>query len=201
MVERTILDYPQLTVAELSQHRLFLLRAKRIGQPQRRELERVLGAALPEEPNSSASGVGETLWLAPGQWLIRSTDAGGDIATRIEDACRGALFHLGDVTDALYVFEIDGRRSGDLIAKGCSLDLHPTVFRIGQAKRSLLGQVRILLYRLSTSRYRISFDVSLRQHILSWLEISSEEFRHDPAVEEDAQSQHSERPVEVLQRS
>lgn len=199
MVERTILDYPQLTVAELSQHRLFLLRAKRIGQPQRRELERVLGAALPEEPNSSASGVGETLWLAPGQWLIRST--GRDIAAGIEDACRGALFHLGDVTDALCVVEIDGRRSEDLIAKGCSLDLHPTVFRIGQAKRSLLGQVRILLYRLSTSRYRISFDVSLRQHVLSWLEISSEEFRHDPAVEEDAQSQHSERRVEVLQRS
>lgn len=199
MVERTILDYPQLTVAELSQHRLFLLRAKRIGQPQRRELERVLGAALPEEPNSSASGVGETLWLAPGQWLIRST--GRDIAARIEDACRGALFHLGDVTDALCVFEIDGRRSEDLIAKGCSLDLHPTVFRIGQAKRSLLGQVRILLHRLSTARYRISFDVSLRQHVLSWLTVSSEEFRHDPAVEEDAQSQHSERRVEALQRS
>lgn len=199
MVERTILDYPQLTVAELSQHRLFLLRAKRIGQPQRRELERVLGVALPEEPNSSASGVGETLWLAPGQWLIRST--GRDIAAGIEDACRGALFHLGDVTDALCVVEIDGRRSGDLIAKGCSLDLHPTVFRIGQAKRSLLGQVRILLYRLSTSRYRISFDVSLRQHVLSWLEISSEEFRHDPAVEEDARRQHSERRVEALQRS
>lgn len=199
MVERTILDYPQLTVAELSRHRLFLLRAKRIGQPQRRELERVLGAALPEEPNASTGGVGEILWLAPDQWLIRSTGRG--IATRIEDACRGALFHLGDVTDAMCVFEIDGRRSEDLIAKGCSLDLHPTVFRIGQAKRSLLGQVRILLHRLSTARYRISFDVSLRQHILSWLEISSEEFRHDPAVEEDAQSQHSERRVEALQRS
>jgi len=111
------------------------------------------------------------------------------------------LFHLGDAADALCVFEIDGRRSEDLIAKGCSLDLHPTVFRIGQAKRSLLGQVRILLHRLSTTRYRISFDVSLRQHVLSWLEISSEEFRHDPAVEEDAHGQHSERGVEVLQRS
>ena len=188
MTERALLRYPQLTIEEPSHHRLLLLRARLVDR-QRQGLESVLGAALPEKPDASAGSAHEMLWLAPGQWLIRSTGVGRDIAAGIEDACRGALFHLTDVTDAMCAVDIDGRRSGDLIAKGCSLDLHPTVFRIGQAKRSLLGQVRVVLHRISASRYRTYFDVSVREHVMQWLKVSAEEFRNDPAVDAGPQGQ------------
>jgi sarcosine oxidase subunit gamma len=186
MTERALLRYPQLTIAEPSRHRLSLLRTKRIDPQQRQGLESVLGAALPESPSASSSGFHEILWLAPGQWLIRDTDAERDISARIEEACRGALFHVTDVTDALRAVEIDGRRAGDLIAKGCSLDLHPTVFRVGQAKRSLLGQIRVLLHQVSGSCYRIYFDVSVQEHAMQWVKVSAEEFSHDLALNGDA---------------
>lgn len=184
MAERASLRYPHLTIEEPSRHRLSLLRAGRIDRQRRQELESVLGAPLPENPNAASSGVHEILWWAPGAWLIRDADAERDIAARIEEILRGTLFHLTDVTDALRVVEIDGRRSSDLIAKGCSLDLHPTVFVAGQAKRSLLGQVRVLLRRLSDTRYRIYFDVSVWDHVMRWLKVSAEEFRHDPLLAE-----------------
>lgn len=183
MTEKAFLRYPQLTIAEPSRHRLSLLRTKRIDREQRQGLESVLGAPLPESPDASSGEVPEILWWAPGEWLIRNTDAANDITARIEEACRGALFHVTDVTDALHAVEIDGWRSSDLIAKGCSLDLHPTVFRVGQAKRSLLGQVRMLLHRISASCYRIYFDVSVQEHVMQWLKVSAEEFRHDPVLE------------------
>ena len=156
MAEKAFLRYPQLTIAEPSRHRLSLLRTRRIDPEHRQGLENLLG----------------------------DTHAERDIAARIEEACRGALFHVTDVTDALRAVEIDGRRAGDLIAKGCSLDLHPTVFRMGQAKRSLLGQIRVLLHRISASRYRIYFDVSVHEHVMQWLKVSAEEFRHDVVLED-----------------
>lgn len=52
------------------------------------------------------------------------------------------------------------------------------------AKRSLLGQVRVLLHRLSDTRYRICFDVSVWGHVMRWLKVSAEEFRHDPRLAE-----------------
>lgn len=180
MTEGAFLRYPQLTIAEPSRHRLSLLRTRRIDPQHRQGLENLLGAPLPEGPDASSGGVSETLWWAPEEWLIRVTDAERDIAAKIEEACRGALFHVTDATDALRAVEIDGRRSSDLIAKGCSLDLHPTVFRVGQAKRSLLGQIRVLLHRISASRYRIYFDVSVQEHVMQWLKLSAEEFRHAP---------------------
>lgn len=179
MAEKVFLRYPRLTIEEPSRHRLSLLRTKRIDQQQRRGLESVLGAPLPESCGASSRGGHEVLWWAPGEWLIRDAGADCAIAARIEETCRGTLFHLADVTEALRAVEIDGGRSSDLIAKGCSLDLHPTVFRAGQAKRSLLGQVRVLLHRISASRYRIYFDVSVREHVMQWLKVSAEEFRHD----------------------
>jgi sarcosine oxidase subunit gamma len=199
MTEKVFLRYPQLTIEELSKCRLLLLRVKRIDQSQREGLEVILGTNLPEKPNTCVSGVDETLWLGPGQWLICSTDAERNIAAQIEDACRGGLFHLADVTPAFCVVEIHGRRSGDLIAKGCSLDLHPTVFRLGEAKRSLLGQVRVLLHRISASRYRIYFDVSLRHHVVAWLKVSAGEFHQDPVIEDDTQSQDFARRDDIFQ--
>ncbi|MEO4001846.1 sarcosine oxidase subunit gamma family protein [Mesorhizobium sp. CAU 1732] len=188
MTDRSVLRYPQLAIDEPSRHQLSLLRARRIDQQQRQRLESVLGAPLPEVPNASTSGDREILWLAPNQWLIRAADTELDIAARIDDACRGMLFHVADVTDAWRAVEIDGRRSADLIAKGCSLDLHPTVFRVGQAKRSLLSQIHVLLHRISGSGYRIYFDVSVWDHVVQWLKVSAEEFRRDPALEGDAET-------------
>jgi sarcosine oxidase, subunit gamma len=118
----------------------------------------VLGRALPGAGEAAPGGtagadadrVGPAcvLWLGPGWYLL--VDA-PDTAGAWEAALADALGDSGcavDVSAGRTALELTGPHALDVLAHGCSLDLHPRVFGPGRCARTRLAQARVVLHRL-----------------------------------------------------
>lgn len=148
-------------------------------------LGRAFGVSWPVEPNTMTTHDGySVLWTAPGQWVIMDCPA-ATVVERAANACGSTLHLVSDVTDGRVGFEVEGALSRDLLSKGCSLDLHPRVFKAGACAQALLAQVPVLLYRPqgapdATEIFRLYADVSVACHLRGWFRDAALEFTIRP---------------------
>ena len=139
----------------------------------------VLGFGLPIEPNTVAEG-GElaALWLGPNEWLVLAPPGQ---KTAVAGALRGALGELFssvvDVTGGQTVINLRGPHVRELLAKGCTLDLHPRAFGPGRCAQSLVAKANVTLRQLDDSP---SFDLVVRrsfaEYLAIWLEDAGQEY-------------------------
>ena len=89
---------------------------------------------FPVEPNTTA---GDVLWLGPDEWLA--------VGRRESDYPDAAA--VVDVSANRVCFELTGDGVEDVLAQGCSLDLHPSVFAPGRCAQTLLAKAQVILHR------------------------------------------------------
>lgn len=136
---------------------------------------RALGVPLPAEPNRATGDALRVLWLAPGEWMIAGHGVEADAVLAAADAAAAA--HLADVTEGRMLYVVDGPRSRDLLAKGCTLDLHRRTFPPGRCAQSALAQVFVLIERRhDDARFHIYADASYARHLDLWFEDALIEF-------------------------
>ena len=64
-----------------------------------------------------------------------------------------------------------------MIAKGCTIDLHPSVFRPGRVVRTLLAKTGIILHQVDeTPTYEITVHRSFADYAWRWLEDAGLEY-------------------------
>jgi sarcosine oxidase, subunit gamma len=125
-----------------------------------------LGFELPLEANRLTRASPSAARLAPGEWLVRQSSA-ADIATRLE----GLLHHVCEIGAGRAGWRIVGPAAADLIACGCSLDLHPTVFSSGMCTRTLLAQIGVTVSRpYDNDGFEIIADRSHGPYLAAWLD-------------------------------
>lgn len=140
----------------------------------------ILGLQLPNTPSTSVSTDTLTaIWMAPDEWLI----TGGTVpAAALEAQLRSAVGEHGgaaiDVSAQRTTLRLSGANARDLLAKGCSLDLHPTVFRKGTAAQTMIGQAGVVLIALDDAGtdYRILVRSTFAHYLADWLIDAAEEF-------------------------
>lgn len=141
----------------------------------------VLGLpALPLAP-STLTTVGDTtaIWFGPEEWLVCSTECSGEV---LEAALQQAISEHGgaavDVSAQRTTLRLQGADARNVLAKGCSLDLHPSVFRTGAAAQTMLGLAAVVLIPLSDNGtdYRILVRSSFARYVADWLTDAAEEF-------------------------
>jgi sarcosine oxidase subunit gamma len=164
----------------------------------------LLATGLPTTPNTwEATGAGRAIWLAPNEWLVTGTAHTPDeLADRIDgELAIAALIDtvkpLGgavvDVSAQRIGIRLTGRRVRQVLAKGCSIDLHPRVFTRGSAAQTQIGQAGVILLALSDAGtgdrgdYLVLVRSSFAGYLAEWLldaaqEFSTEEFA-DPAAD------------------
>lgn len=84
------------------------------------------------------------IWSGPDQFLVLSPR--GSALERARHAFAG-LASLSEQSDGRSLIRISGARSRDMLAKVCSLDLHPSVFPVGAAAASSIDHTPINLWR------------------------------------------------------
>src|SRR5262245_4032008 len=93
---------------------------------------------LPTKVGTVVPGLARILCLAPGEWLLTSTAR--SIRNLVEHiAGEGDLLDglvLVDLSDAHSELQIEGQAARELLSKGCGLDFHASVFRVGQCART-----------------------------------------------------------------
>ncbi len=119
-----------------------------------------LGLELPDRPNTFTGR--QAFWLAPRRWLL----VGASVADRTSQTATAGC-HVADVTDGYAVFKLRGAQARELLAQGCSLDLHPRVFGPERCARTLLARVPILLHR-DGAGWRLFADSAYRAYLRQW---------------------------------
>jgi sarcosine oxidase subunit gamma len=106
-----------------------------------------LDIPLPLEPNTVVRGEEFTaLWLGPDEWLLAGPPGSGrDLENRIRQAAGDEPLSVTDVSAQRTTLLVAGPRARDLLAHGCSLDLHPRTFGAGRCAQTTLGRTQIVL--------------------------------------------------------
>lgn len=134
-----------------------------------------LGAALPVKPNTTAASADcKILWLGPDEWLLVGRDR-----SRINERLAIERGHLTDVSHGRAAWRITGPRTLDVLAKGCSLDLHPRAFPYGSCAQTGLAHVGVLLYRIDPTSFDIYCARSYAQHLWHWFAEAAAEFGYE----------------------
>jgi sarcosine oxidase subunit gamma len=140
----------------------------------------VLGVALPLAPNTwVARPGGQVVWLGPDEWLVSAAEQAPEA---LEAALRAAVAPHGgaavDVSAQRTAVRLQGRHARALLATGCALDLHPSVFGPGSSAQTMLGQVGIVLLALDDrgEDYRILVRPSFAGSLADWLLDAAVEF-------------------------
>lgn len=141
----------------------------------------LLGAALPSRANTAVTaGEVTALWLGPDEWLVLAPEGRQE---SLEKALRQAIgTEAGAVVDLSAhrtTVEMTGERASEVLAKGCSLDLHATVFTPGSCAQVLLAQAPILLVAREGDHpaYLLLVRASYATYVADWLLDACLEYR------------------------
>lgn len=150
-------------------------------------VHQALGVALPLEPNRVESSERiAVLWLGPNEWLAVSHDDEPTAESRLAERLREALadFHAAvtEVGESLACIHIAGPRAADVIAKGCPLDFHPSVFASGHCAQSHVAKAAVTLHQVSEAGAAAgpSYDLYTRRsfsdYLWRWLSDAAREY-------------------------
>ncbi|MDW8809626.1 sarcosine oxidase subunit gamma family protein [Streptomyces scabiei] len=106
-----------------------------------------LGLPLPLEPDTVVrAGELTALWLGPDEWLLVGPPGGGrELESRIREAAGEEHISVTDVSAQRTTVLVAGAGARDLLAHGCSLDLHPRAFGPGRCAQTTLGRTQVVL--------------------------------------------------------
>ena len=127
------------------------------------------GIALPVEP-LRASGTPErgALWLGPDEWLLIARDDAG-LVRQLRTHLAGKPASLVDISHRNVGLNLSGPRAADLLASACPLDFDLATFPIGMCTRTIFGKAEVVLWRTSTTDFRMEAWRSFAPYVTTLL--------------------------------
>ena len=143
-------------------------------------VEDVLGLTLPTQANTIIRRPHlRVAWLGPDEWLMIVTPDNPRVSsTQLAGAL--ATFHhaLNDLSGGQTIISVSGPHALDVLAKGCTLDMHPRVFGPGQCAQSHLAKCSVLIIPHATnlSGYDVVVRRSFADYLWQWLVKAGSEY-------------------------
>ena len=176
-----LIEWPNLRVEELPFRAILVLHG-RTGMPRFAQgVARVLGRPPPDAPNTffetrfGAEGV-VIAWSGPEEWLVVGQEEGtSGLRVALRQAIPEPEGAVVDVSSGLTLFSLEGRQARDLVAAGCSIDVHPRAFAPGRCAQTLFAGTGVsLLQRDETPRFEMVVRRSFAPWLWRWMEVSAE---------------------------
>ncbi len=138
----------------------------------------ILRQELPLAPNTTSASLSMIYWLGPDEWLIVTpAEVRPTLLTLLDDALRGMHASMNEWTGGQVAMRVSGENAAALIAKGCTLDLHPMNFAAGQCAQTGLAKAGVLIARIDDAP---TFDVIVRrsfaEYLALWLQHAGAEY-------------------------
>ena len=130
------------------------------------------GLALPLAANTASLGTDrQLLWLGPDEWLLQCPiGQGAALETALRQALAGQHFAVVNVGHGNTVLRIQGPGAADLLARGCPLDFHASVFATGQVAQSHISRANAtILCKQAGSHYEVTVRRSFADYLFRWL--------------------------------
>ena len=133
--------------------------------------ERILGQSMPQAANTFTNDGHEVYWLGPDEWLIATVaERTAALGSELAEALSGFHAAVNDVSGGFVELLVRGADARTVLAKGCTLDLHPREFAPGQCAQTGLGRAAVLLAAGDPSTCTIVVRRSFSDYVHRWLE-------------------------------
>lgn len=104
----------------------------------------VYGSGLPAKPEAVEAEGALLIWSGPDQVVVLSPRG---VAIERARSAFADVGSLSEQSDGRSLIRISGPRGRDMLAKVCSLDLHPAVFPVGAAAVTSIDHTSVNLWR------------------------------------------------------
>ncbi len=147
-----------------------------------------LGVELPTDGGTFTSGNTEfgavqVLWMGPDEFLIISPERTEIVVqAAIHRWLGGSWAAVVDVSAQRTTISLSGRHARDVLAHGCSADLHPRVAPTGTCMATLLAQTGVILQVLDADAgdFQLLVRSSFAGYFAAWVADAAAEYA-DPA--------------------
>jgi sarcosine oxidase subunit gamma len=137
--------------------------------------QKALGQALPVKPNTTTLNEHRAYWLGPDEWLLITESQ--TLTHELQQSFADTSATVNDVSGGQISLRITGTPVREILARGCTLDFHPDVFRAGMCAQSGLAKASVLIGLTESSEV---FDIVVRRsfsdYVARWLHHSATAF-------------------------
>jgi sarcosine oxidase subunit alpha len=128
----------------------------------------ITGLEPPTHPNTwRAAGELRLFWLGPDEWLIQAPAAREkDLVEALRRALEGRHAAVTVLSGGQTVVGLRGAEAARVLAKGCTLDLHPRALKAGDCAQTRLAKANVLLHRLPEGE---GFEITVRRSFADYL--------------------------------
>ncbi len=172
-----------VVMREIGYFGLLVLRGRPENKPFLAAAGKALGLVLPLKVGQITTRASVmVICQGPDQWLLLTKEAK---EVELEEALRDALsdvhHSIVNVTHGWAQLELSGTDVRALLAKGCALDLHPSVWPVGRAATSLVAKAGVTLWLQEDGEthgptFRLLCRRSHADYLWRWLEDAALEF-------------------------
>ena len=162
---------PAISVVIASAHRFFNVRGAAGDAAFSAAMNALIGAPLPAQPNTYVNGNLRAFWLGPNEWLL-SAVTDNDVTAQALGSVPGAS--AVDVSDGYVQLTLAGVDARKILAKGCTLDLHPRVFHTGCCAQTAIARTAVLLTANDDpGQLGVVVRRTFAEYLASWLQHSA----------------------------
>ncbi len=136
------------------------------------QISKTLGITLPKKNNSvNHNDEYQLFWLGPDEnLLVTPPGRQSEVIEKLEAALKSTFHAVTDVSSGYTMIEIAGRYAQTLLRKGCSLDLHSSVFSPKSCAQTLIAQAGVVIsIKPGTDDYLVCVRRSYADYLIRWL--------------------------------
>ena len=143
----------------------------RIGESAGKMIKTITGCAFPPAANKfTSAGERHAVWLGPDEFLVLCEASKDEELTKdIQTGLSSRHSAVTNISDALAAFHLKGAAVRQVLAKGCSLDLHPDIFLSGDAAQTLLSHAAVTIMALAEDEFIVICRTSFASYLHDWL--------------------------------
>ena len=130
----------------------------------------ILGVELPAQANTVVETDGlMACWMSPDQWLLLTAKhEHGDKLAMLFGALQDVFASINDVSSGQTIINIKGEKAPEVINKGTTLDIHPSVFKLGHCAQTVFAKMNVLIYPVCLDE-QYEYDLIVRRSFADFL--------------------------------
>jgi sarcosine oxidase, subunit gamma len=131
--------------------------------------EAALGMTLPLAANTTHEKNGlRYLWVAPDDWFVITPHSQASaLEAKLRESLKGQHVAITDVSSGYYRLSLSGSAARSMLAQGCPLDVHASVFKPGQCAGSHFFKASLWLWLASDAP---RFDLLVRRSFAPYVD-------------------------------
>ena len=181
--ENSIVDLPVINITEKPFFSQYILRGRISDSAFTGAVKTILGVELPSQANTVVRSEALLIcWMSPDQWLLVTADS--ELSNQISmlfGALQNVFASINDVSSGQTIINIRGEKALEVLNKGTTLDVHPSVFKPGQCAQVVFAKMNVLIYPVCLDTHN-EYDLIVRRSfgdfLGRWLTNACIEYTH-----------------------